>query len=80
MPGNAPLAIPGFLFSVSPTPRPQRHDGRPVGGRMDLLDAPVHLGLAPSLLFHATGAVTFVSAGDHGGWDDDSAILYAVEA
>ena len=47
---------------------------------MDLLNAPVHLGLAPSLLFHATGAVTFVGAGESAGWDDDAAVLYAAEA
>ena len=47
---------------------------------MDLFDSPVRLGLAPSLLFHATGAVTFVGAGDAGGWDDDAAVLYAAEA
>lgn len=43
---------------------------------MDLFDSPVHLGLTPSLLFHATGAVTFV--GDEmafGGWDDDTGLL-----
>jgi hypothetical protein len=40
---------------------------------------PIHLGLAPTLLFHATGAVTFVGAGD-AAWDDDFAVLYATEA
>lgn len=40
---------------------------------MDLLGSPVHLGLAPSLLFHATGAITYV--GDEPGWDDDAAVF-----
>lgn len=34
--------------------------------------APILLGLTPSLLYHATGAITFV--GDEPGWDDDAAI------
>lgn len=46
---------------------------------MDLLSSPVHLGLTPSLLFHATGAVTYVGAGE-ADWDDDSAVLYVAEA
>lgn len=42
--------------------------------------SPIHLGLAPSLLFHATGAVTYVGeAVDAGGWDDDAAVLFATE-
>jgi hypothetical protein len=41
--------------------------------------SPIHLGLTPSLLFHATGAVTFVGLGERG-WDDDASVLYATEA
>lgn len=42
--------------------------------------APVHLGLAPTLLFHATGAVTFLTGADEPAWDDDAPVLLAVEA
>jgi len=44
-----------------------------------MVQHPVLLGLAPTLHFHATGAVTFVGAGETG-WDDDSAVLFAAEA
>ena len=61
---------------ASPTSGPHRQDPPRVPLGMDLFDSPVHLGLTPSLLFHATGAVTFV--GDEaafGGWDDDTGLL-----
>lgn len=48
-----------------------------VGTPMDL-HAPV-LGIAPLLMFHATGAVTFVGPGE-ADWDDDAAVLYVAEA
>jgi hypothetical protein len=42
--------------------------------------APILLGLAPALLFHATGAVTFVGQGAEPAWDDDAPALLAVAA
>lgn len=41
--------------------------------------APVPLGLTPTLLFHATGAVTFLAEDAELGWDDDAGV-FAVQA
>lgn len=44
------------------------------------MDAPILLGLAPTLHFHATGAVTFLGADADHAWDDDAPVLLAVAA
>lgn len=41
---------------------------------------PVRLGVAPMLLFHATGAVTYLSEGQEPSWDDDAGVILAVAA
>lgn len=40
--------------------------------------APVHLGMTPSLLFHASGALTFCAEGDDPPmWDDEPVFVTA---
>ena len=41
---------------------------------------PVLLGLAPTLHFHASGAVTFLAEGQEPSWDDDAGVILAVAA
>lgn len=41
---------------------------------------PVRLGLAPTLHFHETGAVTYLADDLDAGWDDDVRVVLAVPA
>ncbi|MEK6975752.1 MAG: hypothetical protein AABY18_05360 [Candidatus Thermoplasmatota archaeon] len=40
----------------------------------------VHAASAPTLHFHATGAVTYLADDVEAGWDDDAPVLFAVAA
>ena len=76
---HPPMPIDGAKVVLSPRSRPHGHHAAAIGSGMDLLASPVHLGLAPTLHFHASGAVTYVGT-DDAGWDDDPAVLFAAEA